>query len=117
MNSILNKQEEYIVALRYTKAAGAYANAITWTNWKTKENFDEWFNGQPEPKQQVVVEEGITAERAVELVKTTPLLTHLAVAVERATDRETGKIDPKRARMELLQLALVDQLLHPEYYR
>jgi len=112
----VNKPSEYFVALRYTAAAGAYKGAITWTNWRTKENFDQWFSGQPEPKQQIVVGEGITAERAVELVKTTPFDVYVAVAVEKSTDRDTGKILLRVAWMEILQLAMIDRMQHPELY-
>ena len=60
----------YNVAFRYTNQAGGFAGVITWTSYSSKEEFDaQWAqrnNGMEE-----IVEEGITAERAMELASST----------------------------------------------
>ena len=57
---------EYIVALRYTAAARAHAGIVTWTSFHSKEDFDKWFSNG-ENREQEVVEEEITEERAIRL--------------------------------------------------
>ena len=84
----------YIVALRYTAAAGGYAGVITWTRFKSKEGFDAWFNDGGN-KDHEVVEEGITEGRAIALCDTTPLRSLITAAFEASTDKSTGQINPK----------------------
>lgn len=80
----------YIAALRYNSNAGGYAGVITWTDWGTKEDLEKFIASQ---SQQEVVEEGITADRAVELVRTTPAAARIEACIDGATNPKTGEVD------------------------
>ena len=97
---------DHIVALRYTAAAGDYAGVITWTPFTSKKDFDEWFNTIGK-KDQEVVEEGISEERAIELCQTTPLRSYVAAAIDESTNPTTGHIndDLVRSRLHDVRLA------------
>ena len=75
----------YNVALRYNKAAGGYEGVITWTSFSSKADFDKWFR-EKEPKDQDVVEEGISDKRAVALTRTTPKVAYIRSALEDSLD-------------------------------
>lgn len=71
----------YIVAFRNTKETGAYEGVITWTCFENKEKFDAWFTKDLREKYQVV-DEDISEEEAVELVRKTPLTCRIAVSID-----------------------------------
>ena len=79
----------YIAALRYNSNAGGYTGVITWTDWGTKEKLDSFIASQ---NQQEVVEEGITADRAVELVRTTPTAARIESCIDETTNPNTGEV-------------------------
>lgn len=96
---------DYIVALRYTAAAGAHAGIVTWTPFGSKMEFDEWFkNGGS--KEQEVVEQDITQERAIELARKTPLGSYTRAAIHESTDPATGKVNSELLRSRVQEIAL-----------
>jgi hypothetical protein len=99
----------YIVSFRYTQAAGAYDGVITWTPFSSKEEFDK-LRRNGSFKTQVVVEEGITQERAIELTRSTPVTSYRRVALFESTDPDTGKINFDLLQSRLLEFALVRSL-------
>lgn len=100
------ESSEYIVALRYTKAAGGYAGVVTWTPFPSKAEFDKWFEEMGN-KDQEVVEEGITDARAIELSQRTPLRSYVRAAVEEATDPRTGIVDRDIANLKMQNVAIM----------
>ncbi len=90
---------EYLVAFKRTEATGGYRGIITWTGWPSKAEFDAW-RGSPDGKEALkmeeVLEEGITKERALELVRSVPIECRITAAMEEATDPETGKLNRER---------------------
>jgi hypothetical protein len=101
-----NTQPGYIVALRYTEAAGGYAGITTWSVFASKSEFDTWYD-EATRKDQAVVEEGITKERAVELCQRTPLRSYVRAALADARNPDTGEINSDIARMKLASVMLV----------
>jgi hypothetical protein len=91
----------YNVALRYGPEVEGYAGIITWSTFPTKEEFDAWHASQSE---QEIVEEGISEDRCVELVRTTPVAARAAAAFFDSTDQTTGTLDPKMLGGELERL-------------
>ncbi|MFZ2975755.1 MAG: hypothetical protein WA055_04000 [Candidatus Moraniibacteriota bacterium] len=82
----------YNVAFRYTMAARGYSGVITWTSFVDKQHFDNWLVANPNvTARQEVVEEGITQERALELVHQTPFKCYLAANVQESITH--GKFD------------------------
>lgn len=98
----------YNVAFVYTQEAGSHAGIVTWSSWPSKGDFDKAFAEWPEELKRVqrVLEEGITRERAVELVGQTPTACRISAAFEEATLPD-GAIDPFVLDMELQQLAFL----------
>lgn len=96
----------YNVALVYTREAGGYEGNITWTTFESKEEFDSWYSDDIK-KGKRVVEEGVSQERCVELVRQTPRACRMAAAVEASQDPETGRIHPEILRMELVKMMSV----------
>ncbi len=97
---------EYLVALRYTKAAGGYAGVVTWTPFPSKADFDKWFE-EIGKKEQEVVEEGITEARAIELSQLTPLRSYCRAAVQEATDPATGIVNRDIADLKMQNIAIL----------
>jgi len=94
----------YIVALRYTAAAGGYAGVVIWRRFQSKEIFDAWFNGGGNEEQEVV-EEGICPERAIKLCEQTPLHSFITAAVQESTDPVTGRMNHRLVEDRLRQVA------------
>lgn len=92
--------ERYVVAFEYTKEAGGYRGVVTWSSFASKAEFDAWYT-EDIHKCQCVVEEGITPERAVELVRQTPVVCRMFAAFEKARDSKTGEINDQILEMEL----------------
>ncbi len=78
----------YNVVFVYTAKAGGYEGVVTRISWPTKEDFQkdfaEW--SQEIKEKQRVLEEGVSQERAIELVEQTPKACRTA-----ATFQELGK--------------------------
>ncbi len=75
----------YIVAFRND------IGVVTWTTFESKADFDEKFKKYSNT---TIVEEDITSERAVKLVKTTPPQSYTMAAMRNATDPVTGVVNP-----------------------
>lgn len=97
---------EHIVALRYTAAANGHAGIVTWTPFPSKQEFDDWFKNIGH-KEQEVVEEGITEERAIELCQTTPLRSYVRAAITESTDPDTGRVNHDMVQSRLGELTIV----------
>ena len=90
------------VAFRYTRKLGrngGYHGIITWTTFESEEAFNNWYTPEVAERQEVV-EKGISAERAVELVEQTPFVCYLAAAEEDAYD-EDGNFNMMNYRLSL----------------
>lgn len=74
----------YHVVFEYTEATGNYAGVRTWTSFPNKTKFDEWHDDDLKSRQSIL-EEGVTEEHALLLVRGTPLECDLAAAVQEAT--------------------------------
>jgi hypothetical protein len=94
----------YNVAFVYTEKAGAYEGVITWTGFESKEKFDEWYTEDISERQQIV-EEGVSEDRCVELVRTTPLSSRLNVALDESMVPDTNLMD-----LDLLNFNLANAL-------
>lgn len=90
----------YNVAFVYTAEAGGYEGVVTWTTFDSKEHFDEWFSNHQKITQRVV-EEGISKERAIELVRQTPAACRIAAAMENGKNK-----DPFIQEMEIRNVEL-----------
>ncbi len=92
-------ESEYNVVFVYTEDAGGYEGNMTWTTFDSKEAFDEWYTDEIK-RENRVVEEGVTEERALELVAQTPVACRIAAAVQAATG-DNGEINEFALEMEL----------------
>jgi len=95
----------YNVVFEYNANAGAYARVRTFSGWPTKEDFDKAYADWPDEvkDKQMILVEGVTAERATELCGQTPIEAYFAVAIKESTDEE-GTIDPFLLNLELAKL-------------
>lgn len=71
----------YNVAFAYTRETGGYEGVVTWTCFESKEAFDKWYTDDIKSRQRIV-EEGISSERCVELVRLTPAACYIAAAFQ-----------------------------------
>ncbi len=95
------EQKFYNVAFANTRASGGYEGIITWTTFKSKEEFDKWYT-EDMKKTNRIVEEGITEERAIELTKQTSVTCRIAAAYQEAKNcSPEGEINEKILRLEL----------------
>mgnify|MGYP001568534385 CR=1 FL=1 len=99
------QEPEYHVAFVYTAECNGYEGVVTWTSFPSKEAFDDWYTDDIRERQRVV-EEGITKERAGELVKRTPLACYFASAIQDAT-RPDGTIDQGLLEFKLENVASI----------
>lgn len=97
----------YAVALRYTSKAGGYAGVVTWSNFASKADFDNWLASCDD---QEVVEEGITDERAMELSLATPIKCRLMAAVEDSCNKKTGEVSPVLLISNIQQILMLERL-------
>ena len=97
---IAKTDEGYNVVFRYTRQAGGYHGVITWTGFKSKEDFDNWYTPDLRADREVVAE-GVSPERAVELVRQTHPFCYIAASFEEAKDPITGEIN-----LEILEMRL-----------
>lgn len=81
----------YNVALVYTDKAGGYEGVVTWTSFKSKKDFDEWFTEKLQETHRVV-EKGVSEERCKELTRRTPKACRISAALQEATG-EDGEIN------------------------
>lgn len=100
----------YNVAFVYTrKAKKGYEGVRTWTTFKNKAEFEAWYTPEIKAKEEVL-EEGISDERCIELVRKTPIACYAASAVQDATNQQTGKVNRHVLKMRLQQVALAAAL-------
>lgn len=98
----------YNVAFRYTKKTGGFHGNITWTTFANKEEFDKWYTPKICERQEIV-EEGITEERAIELVQTVPFACRIAACVQGATTPD-GEINQDILEAKMATTLFADQL-------
>lgn len=96
----------YNVAFCYTRKAGLSHGIVTWSSFPNKEDFDKWYTAEIRSRERVV-EEGITEERAVQLVSETPLACRIAAAIERSRDPD-GSINFDRLKYEAATAAFAE---------
>lgn len=90
----------YHVVFEYTPEAGGYEGVRTITSFKSKEAFDEWYTPEIRAKERVMAE-GVSFDRAQELVEQTPAACYLNAALGRAMEQE----DPE-SRKFILEMEL-----------
>lgn len=98
----------YNVAFRYTEAAGGMQGVVTWTGYESKEAFLAFCiseEGRSVLEIQEVVEEGITPERAIDLVRQTPAEAYITAAYAMSTNPNTGRIERDALSLELTKAA------------
>ena len=97
---------EYNVAFANTRAMGAQEGIITWTPFESKEEFDKFYTNDMKRFFRVI-EEGISNERCIELVKQTPIACRIAAAIAESEDSETGEINQEllKFRLEMVKFA------------
>ncbi|MDO9231528.1 MAG: hypothetical protein Q7U36_03590 [bacterium] len=104
----------YNVVFRYTKPARGYCGVITWKSFTDKQHFDNWLNANLNIKErQEVVEEGVTEERAIELVRQTPFKCYIASSVQESITPD-GKFNLNRFMMKINGLLFTRTLENPE---
>lgn len=86
------RTDTYNVAFRGTSKENGYAGVVTWTPFASKAAFDEYWRSADQTIQEIV-EEGITDNRAAELVRTTPLQSYINAAIMSSRDPITGDFD------------------------
>ena len=62
------------------EASLGHEGIVTWSQFKDKESFDRWYTPERRAKERVL-EEGVSVERCVELVRQTPVACRIASAV------------------------------------
>ena len=97
--------DSYNVVFEYTNQVSGYAGIITWSSFKDKAHFDEWYSDDIKARERVIAQ-GITVHRAIELSKTTPLEARLEASREDARDHTTGKLDFGLLRLGLKTLEI-----------
>ncbi|MEK7535728.1 MAG: hypothetical protein AAB590_01800 [Patescibacteria group bacterium] len=98
----------YNVAFVYTRETGGFEGVVTWCTFKSKEDFDKFYTDEIR-KRERVVEEGISQERCIELVKLTPHACRVAAAIQKATGPD-GEIDVESLKMELHMALMASSL-------
>jgi hypothetical protein len=95
----------YIVVFRGTGQPGSnYAGIVTWTQYQSKEAFEvAKANGQIGDE---IVAEGVTADCAVELTRTTPMAARLHAAVSKSTYGD-GEVDLEAFEMNYQQFKML----------
>ena len=101
---IAKTDEGYNVVFRYTRQVGGYHGVITWTGFKSKEDFDNWYTPDLRAKQEVVAE-GVSSEVAVDLVRQTPPQCYILAGIEEARDPATGRISLAILEMKMANVA------------
>jgi len=102
-------EKSYVVIFKNTKVCGGYAGVITWTVFESKNKFDELFDDKMRSRSEVL-EEGVTEERAIELVCQTPLSCRVAAALEEVTDPQSGERDEDMFLFKLQEALFVARL-------
>lgn len=85
----MTETKGYFAAFRCTSKENGHAGIITWSRFDSKKDFDDFWKGQDHSIQEIV-EEGITSERAVELVQTTPHQAYINAAIMDSRHPVTG---------------------------
>jgi hypothetical protein len=109
----LLSNDGYNVAFAYTAEAGRYEGDVTWTTFRSKEAFDAWYTDEIRSRERIV-EEGITRERALELVGLTPKACRRAAALQDATMPD-GTVNEEMLLMKLVTIELAGAF--EEFYR
>lgn len=84
--------KDYIVVFR--RASGPGQGVVTWTLFASKEEFEREQN-EIKAGGREVIEEGVSSERALELVRKAPFIAYLNVAYHEATGAD-GRVDSKK---------------------
>jgi hypothetical protein len=85
------KDKSYNVVFSYTEQTGGYCGVRTWSSFKSKEDFNNWYAPEIRAKK-MILKEDVTDEEAIEICLQAPLSRWLAAAKEEAT-RPDGTIN------------------------
>ena len=105
----VNVESDYLVVFEKTDDAGDEAGIITWSSFKSKAAFDEWWASDDIAHVRAVeriLKEGVTEEQAVALTQTTPRESYVRAAIGNATMSD-GIIDEELLRYEAMNLAVL----------
>jgi len=86
----------------YTKQAGGYEGVVIWSSYESQAAFEKAEAELPEEvrSKRRVLEQGISKERAIELVHQTPAACRIAAAMQDSRGAD-GIINPDLLQMEL----------------
>jgi hypothetical protein len=101
----------YNVVFVYTKAAGGYEGVRTWSDFGTKEKFQTWLAEQKELLNNVIAE-GVTEDRAKELIAKTPIRAYLCSAVHEAVELD-GSFNSDKYKTELETILAANPKIKP----
>ncbi len=99
----------YRVVFVYTANAGGYEGVRTWSIFESKESFQAFYTDDIRANEEIV-EEGISEERCIELVKQTPAICRVTAAIENNTNPATGRVNISMLAMELEGAAMAQVL-------
>ncbi len=96
----------YNVIFEYSKKTGAYFGNRFWTHFKSKQEFNTWYTEEFRQKQ-IIIEEGVTKERCLQLVRETPIVCRISAIIQESCDFKTGRLDFEILRINILSLYLL----------
>lgn len=94
--------QRYTVVFEYTKESGGFKGVRTWSQFDSKEAFNDWYTPEIKSKRSIL-EENISDEKAIRIANQTPLECYRAAAYEEARNSKTGIIN-----RSLLEIKLMD---------
>lgn len=96
----------YNVSFANTSKTKGYEGVVTWTSFESEEKFDEWYTEEIQ-KTHRIVEKGISDERCIELVRTTPKACRIAASLEEAIGQD-GEVNIDILAMQLANLKFLE---------
>lgn len=111
----MQKENPYIVVLRYTHEAGAKEGLITFATYESRDDFEKNRESFPQETHQEVIAEDISHEEATKMVANTPLRSRIRAVLEVATDEKTGEVDHDLLERGLLQIYLARNFKEAEH--
>ena len=101
--------DRYNVVFETTSATKGYEGIITWTSFDDKQSFERWHTEDMKNRYNVLAQ-GVSSTRAIEMSRGTPLESYLSAARQKATNPETGEVNPNLFIMGLMNVALAKTL-------
>lgn len=98
----MSEEKDYYVVFRKTAAQGNHQGVMTIIPFRNKAKFKEWYTSEVRRNEEVVAE-GVTKERAHELADQTPVKCLVLSSFESAR-QENGEIDFDILKMNLANL-------------